>query len=156
MWVIQFPLCQTFTKPVFYFCMPSVLSRFLHKLTQTRVSSCLSNCLLANGIDRTTVFQNVLHNHYFFLFFSLSSTWWGTERGRNKGRMTNAYFLFLQLCSLLLWKDEGSLLLSLELGRVSNPSTLAIAWVAHTPLVLPEERPLQLSLRTGQQSGNQR
>ena len=44
--------------------MPSVLSSFLHKLTHTRVSRSLSKCLLANGIDRTTVFQNVLHNHY--------------------------------------------------------------------------------------------
>lgn len=44
--------------------MPSVLSPFLHKLTHTRVSRSRSKCLLANRIDRTTVFQNVLHNHY--------------------------------------------------------------------------------------------
>lgn len=125
--------------------MPSVLSPFLHKLTHTRVSRSLSKCLLANGIDRTTVFQNVLHNHYSssLLLFVVNYGEAPKEVGIKKA-WPMFFFFFLQLRSLFFWKDEGSLLLSLELGRVSNPSTLAIAWVAHTPLVLPEERPPQI------------
>lgn len=81
------------------------------------------------------------------VFFSISSTCWGTERERiERGRyqecVTNNFFLFLQLCSLLLWKEGGSLLVLLAFGRISNLD-LCIAWVAYTPLVLPEERPLQ-------------